>query len=246
MIPCFLSIRHYLPLACFLLFLFPYAQGQDQDSTQQDKVRVIVQVANESTMEPMAATVQAKMASNGHVIAIAKGDKDNGFQLNLPAGTVYMVEAQAEGYMISARELDLSRRPEAGQITLNLLMGNSGGYVQPNDIDAPITLVSSIYFEKNSVDVDSAGMSELKRIYILLRKNPEVKMVLLGHADVKGSIYRNVEVSELRSRQLRAILISNGIAPYRLSYYGYGNTQPASGRDEEDYLNNRVDFHLMF
>lgn len=222
------------------------AVAKDTISSTEDKVRVLVQVANQATMEPMAASVRALMASSGHVVAIGTGNETEGFVLNLPVGTVYMVEAEAEGYRVSAEEVDLTKQPKGKEISINLLLGTSGGYVQPDDIDAPYTLISTLYFPSNSVDLDSAAMSELRRIYVLMRKNPTVKMVLLGHSDIDGTIYKNVEISELRARQVRAILISKGIAAFRLSYFGYGNAQPISGRRDERSLNNRVEFHLIF
>lgn len=220
--------------------------AQDSSALDENRVKVIVQVANQATMEPMMANVRALMASSGHVVAIGEGDETEGFVMHLPIGTIYMVEAEAQGYRVSAKELDLNSKPEQGEITLNLLLSTSGGYVQPDDIDAPFTLISTLYFQGSKVDLDSAAMSELRRIYIVLRKNPTTRMILLGHADVDGSIYRNVEISELRARQVRAILISKGIAPYRLQYFGYGNAQPISGRPDERDLNNRVEFHLLF
>ncbi|MCI4669784.1 MAG: OmpA family protein [Bacteroidia bacterium] len=248
-------LPRYLGL-CFLGFaiLFPHLSfSQDSAAVKVDtlsidsnKVRIVVQVANQKTMEPMKASVRALMGASGHVVAIGQGDETEGFVMNLPIGAVYIIEAESKGFRVSGQEIDLSKKPEEDEITVNLLLGTSGGYVQPDDIDAPYTLISSLYFKNTSVDLDSTAMSELRRIYILLRRNPSVKMVLLGHADVDGSIYKNVELSELRARQTRAILISKGIAPFRLRYFGYGNAQPVSGRVDERGLNNRVDFHLIF
>jgi len=216
-----------------------------QDSLSNNKVKILVQVANQQTMEPMAATVQAKLGSSGHVVAIAKGTLAEGYVLELPVGTLYLIETRAEGYRIALKELNLNTPPKDKEITLNILLGTSGGYVQPDDINAPSTLISSIYFNKREVDLDSTAFSELRRIYILLRKNPEIRLSLRGHADIPGTIYQNMEIAEWRARQIRAILISKGIPPYRLTYYGYGNVLPVSGNPEEKFLNNRVDFHLI-
>ncbi|MEO0895928.1 MAG: OmpA family protein [Bacteroidota bacterium] len=216
-----------------------------QDSTKTDKIKVTVQVANQQNMEPMPAIVQAKVGATGHVVAIAKGNMEEGYVLQLPVGALYLVETRAEGFRISLKEVNLLKKPKEQEITLNVLLGTSGGYVTPDDINAPATLISSIYFEKRAVDLDSTAFSELKRIYIILRKNPTIRLSLRGHSDNPGTIYQNIEISEWRARQIRAILISRGIAPYRLTYYGFGNIQPVSGNPEEKYLNNRVDFHLI-
>jgi outer membrane protein OmpA-like peptidoglycan-associated protein len=234
-------------LVLLLLTVASFYHAKSQDSTREEKVRIYVQVADRVTMEPMTAQVRAKMASNGHVVAVAKQDEENGFYLDLPKGIVYMLEAQKEGYMVSGREVDLSAADVAEELTINLLLGNSGGYVEPDDLDAPPTLLTSIYFKNKSVDPDSAAIAEMRRLFVLLKNQPQVKLAVLGHADIPNySIQQNVTLSELRARQVRALLIARGISPYRLSYFGFGNIQPVTPRADERPLNNRVDFHLIF
>ncbi|MEL6697164.1 MAG: OmpA family protein [Bacteroidota bacterium] len=211
---------------------------------QNKKISVSVQVANKTTMEPMPAAVKAILPSTGMTIAIAKGDPASGiYELSLPVGQLYVVEAIADGFRISSAEVDLRQDPNATSILL--LLARKDGYITESDIDIPPSLLTTLQFDGGSLDLSQEATKELRRVFILMRQNPEIILSLHGHTDVKGSPEYNIHLSELRARQVWATLVSKGIPAYRLKYYGYGNMFPFTENPKERELNNRVEFHLM-
>ncbi|MEL7194536.1 MAG: hypothetical protein AAFO96_18935, partial [Bacteroidota bacterium] len=118
---------------------------------QNKKISVSVQVANKTTMEPMPAAVKAILPSTGMTIAIAKGDPASGiYELGLPVGQLYVVEAIADGFRISSAEVDLRQDPNATSILL--LLARKDGYITESDIDIPPSLLTTLQFDGGSLD----------------------------------------------------------------------------------------------
>jgi outer membrane protein OmpA-like peptidoglycan-associated protein len=59
-----------------------------------------------------------------------------------------------------------------------------------------------------------------------------MKIELQGHTDTQGDDAHNMELSHNRAKSVYEYLINKGIAKERLTYKGYGETQPVV-TDEE-------------
>lgn len=86
----------------------------------------------------------------------------------------------------------------------------------------------------------------LQKIYPLvdyLKEHPETMVKIEGHTDSQGSADYNAQLSRMRADAVMEFLVSNGIAPNRISAQGMGENFPvatnstASGRQQ----NRRVD-----
>ncbi|MBK6526504.1 MAG: OmpA family protein [Crocinitomicaceae bacterium] len=65
-----------------------------------------------------------------------------------------------------------------------------------------------------------------------LNDNPTMKIELQGHTDTQGDDKHNLELSHNRAKAVYEYLISKGISKDRMTYKGYGETQPVI-TDEE-------------
>jgi outer membrane protein OmpA-like peptidoglycan-associated protein len=66
-----------------------------------------------------------------------------------------------------------------------------------------------------------------------------------GHRDVLGDAEANRTLSFSRTKGVADFLISKGISENRISYHGYGSTQPQISKpvnEEERAVNRRVEF----
>jgi hypothetical protein len=59
-----------------------------------------------------------------------------------------------------------------------------------------------------------------------LKKNPKIKIELGGHTDSSGNKDENLKLSNDRAKTVYDYLIANGVITNRLSYKGFGSTQP--------------------
>lgn len=208
--------------------------------------RVLIQVVSKHTMEPLPAKVIYRTRSNRQRVVEILGDSTDGtFETKLAIGETYIIEADYEGFRKATAEINLQQVTRGGAYDVNLLLTRNKDYPDGSSFDAVPTLLTTLYYRGAEVELDDEALQELARVYRVLKRNPETQFLIVGHTDLPGTIQDNVRVSRLRAQQVKAILISKGISAFRLSTFGMGNTKPTTPFEDERYLNNRVEFHLM-
>jgi len=87
-------------------------------------------------------------------------------------------------------------------------------------------------------------MIELNKLIQLMNDNPSVKIQVNGYTDNVGNAADNLKLSENRSKAVVDFLISKGIEAKRMTWKGFGETQPVSDNstDEGRALNRRTEF----
>jgi outer membrane protein OmpA-like peptidoglycan-associated protein len=77
--------------------------------------------------------------------------------------------------------------------------------------------------------------------------NKAVKIEISGHTDNVGTDQANQVLSENRAKAVYQYLIANGIDAGRLSYKGYGETQPIATNDMDEGRgkNRRTEFKII-
>lgn len=68
------------------------------------------------------------------------------------------------------------------------------------------------------------------------------RFAIAGHTDAVGSRQTNLELSCARAIAVRSFLIQQGIAPERLSAYGFGPDRPVERTQAASRVNRRVEF----
>jgi outer membrane protein OmpA-like peptidoglycan-associated protein len=103
-----------------------------------------------------------------------------------------------------------------------------------------------VYFNTDKYDLLNDSKVELNKLVELLRANPTMKIELGGHTDNVGNKTYNQKLSENRAKAVFDYLVSQGIAASRLSYKGYGDTQPIADNSTEEgrALNRRTEFKV--
>lgn len=82
--------------------------------------------------------------------------------------------------------------------------------------------------------------AELNEVASVMKANPDLKVELDGHTCDRGPEKYNQKLSERRAKAVLDYLVNNGIDPQRLSWKGYGETQPAyPNTSEENRAKNR-------
>ncbi len=105
---------------------------------------------------------------------------------------------------------------------------------------------STVRFNTGESDFESSFNASLDRVLALLRKYPEVDLVIEAHTDDVGTAQSNMVLSQSRAQGMVDYFKQRQIAPERLSPVGYGEDRPvadnatAAGRAN----NRRVEFHL--
>ena len=97
-----------------------------------------------------------------------------------------------------------------------------------------------INFDFDSSALRPDAQQILKSKAALMQANPEVKAVVEGHCDDRGTEAYNMALGERRAESAKAFLVNLGIAAKRLSTISYGEEKPLDlGSTEEAYAKNR-------
>jgi outer membrane protein OmpA-like peptidoglycan-associated protein len=104
----------------------------------------------------------------------------------------------------------------------------------------------TIRFAVDSADLGSRARADLDRVSRLLADRPGLGASVDGHADERGALEHNEELSGRRAEVVAEYLAGRGVEPARLSVQAYGEERPVdpgSGR-HADRRNRRVEIHF--
>jgi outer membrane protein OmpA-like peptidoglycan-associated protein len=80
-----------------------------------------------------------------------------------------------------------------------------------------------------------------------MTKNATLKIEISGHTDNVGAKDKNQLLSENRAKSVVDFLVSKQIAGSRLTFKGYGDTQPINENDTDEHRanNRRTEFKII-
>jgi peptidoglycan-associated lipoprotein len=104
--------------------------------------------------------------------------------------------------------------------------------------------VHDIYFAYDKYDVPESDSSIVESDAAFLAKYPDMKVVIGGHCDERGSAEYNLVLGQNRAESLRDALVTAGVPASRIRVVSYGKEKPfCTDEDEACWHKNRVD-HL--
>ncbi|KAB0497363.1 OmpA family protein [Pseudomonas lini] len=109
-----------------------------------------------------------------------------------------------------------------------------------------ITLNGNVLFAYNQSDLMPEARSELDSLMAKLQNADVASIKVIGHTDSQGSDAYNQKLSERRASSVAAYLLSQGLAPDKLTSEGRGESQPVADNDTEEgrAQNRRVELHI--
>ena len=100
-----------------------------------------------------------------------------------------------------------------------------------------------VFFATNESVLTTASRDTLRKQAAWLRKNPDINVVLEGHADERGSRAFNLALGEKRADAVKEIFLLNNISDTRIETVSYGEEKPVvdAYSEESHSLNRRVE-----
>ncbi len=93
---------------------------------------------------------------------------------------------------------------------------------------------NNILFTASSSQLDSDAKFTLNSVKTLLDFYTKTSITIEGYASTDGSTAYNQKLSEERAMEIKNYLVSNNIAPERLSIIGYGESRPIANNSTTD------------
>jgi outer membrane protein OmpA-like peptidoglycan-associated protein len=110
-----------------------------------------------------------------------------------------------------------------------------------------VLILDKVLFQFNSAVLENTSATQLDKLVAFLQSNNTMKILVKGHTSSEGSDEYNQKLSENRSKAVVDYLKAKGIAQERVSFKGFGKSQPVSGNDTESsrQMNRRVEFEVI-
>lgn len=187
-------------------------------------------VSNAKDGQPVASDIRIIDLANGTTVANTSSDGKNGLYIvSLPAGKDYAFHVTANGFLFHSQNVEKNNE-------------NGNEQWQPVTVDIALHPIESgerialrnVFFETGRWEILPESEYELAKVVDLLTKNPTLKIELGGHTDNVGRPEANQRLSEQRAKAVYDYLINKGIPSDRLSYKGYGETQPVATNDTDE------------
>jgi len=201
---------------------------------------VKARVRDALTGKALAAVVELTDVVSGELLTRSTAAPGTGeFFVVLPSGREYALNVMRKDYLFASAHFSL---PE-------------GSAVEPYRLDIDLVPISgggesvlrNIFFATGSATLDDRSVSELQRLFALLRDQPTLRIRIGGHTDDVGADADNQGLSEARARAVRDYLVAAGIEAARLEYRGYGESRPldAGLTETARALNRRTTFEVV-
>lgn len=105
------------------------------------------------------------------------------------------------------------------------------------DVEANL---ATVYFEFDSSALGPEARRVLEDNARWLIDHPDVRIVIEGHCDERGTVEYNLALGARRAQAVRDYLVNLGVAADRIRTVSYGEERPAApGHDEASWSRNR-------
>ena len=104
-----------------------------------------------------------------------------------------------------------------------------------------------VEFEVTSFELTDRGRALLDEVIDTLADAPDVRVLITGHTDNRGTVAENQLLSEQRANAVLVYLVAGGLERDRFDTIGYGSSQPVASNDDEDgrARNRRIEFTAL-
>jgi len=146
------------------------------------------------------------------------------------ASTSYHLVARGEGGTADATARVTVNAPPAVQVPTNTMSAEEEFRANVHDI----------FFDYDTADIRTDAQATLSQDAAYLNSHPDVKIVLGGYCDERGSNEYNLALGQNRAESARNALVNAGVAATRIRVISYGKEKPfCTESTEECWQQNR-------
>lgn len=227
-------------------------------ATQKDnrlhKIEIMPLAIDERTNNSLHADIKIYETKTGVLVGHLM-NKEGIIEAELLRNTDYTIEYTSLGYE--------SRKMDIASLIIKDEIKPSRVFLKPKSVGTNIIL-NNIYFHPNTYVFRNGSDMELRRLLNFLKDNSQVRIEIQGHTNGDYKVKSRAEyshlgggwnfsgtskkLSKLRASEVLAYLVSNGVAPERLSILGLGG-QKMIIPDPDDYedrlVNMRVEIVIL-
>nr|WP_294993596.1 OmpA family protein [uncultured Sediminibacterium sp.] len=182
-------------------------------------------VTDSKTKQGIPSTVELTENNSNLVLMKVQTDEMGDYLITLPTGKDYTFTVNRKGYLFYSEVYALSRKEADSTYQKDIQLS-------PVQLNASF-IFNNILFAVNSYELPATGLAELMQLVQVLQDNPTLKVEISGHTDNTGNAKDNMLLSTNRAKAIVDYLITQKIDASRLTYKGYGDTQPIADNNTE-------------
>lgn len=183
------------------------------------------------TKTPLAGKFELIDLETGKTVIESSADKVSGeFLVALPTKKQYALNVNYPGYAFFSKNFDMIVREDLEALHMDIPLIPSGS-------QGSITL-ANVFFDLNKSTLRKESYVELDKLFSFLHENPKIRIEIGGHTDTRGDAKNNLALSHERAQSVYNYLVEKGWDPKRMTYKGYGQTQPLISDEEIARMDN--------
>lgn len=190
-------------------------------------------ISDEETGEPLSSDIVMDNLTEKESIQDLQSNSATGkYVVVVPAGNNYAISVSKKGYLFHSENFNIPADANSAIIHKDIKL-------KKIKVGSSIVL-NNIFFETGSAVLSPESELEASRIIDFMKDQKSVKIEISGHTDNVGSNESNKTLSNNRAKAVVDYLVSKGVDASRLTYKGFGETQPiADNKLEEGRKKNR-------
>jgi outer membrane protein OmpA-like peptidoglycan-associated protein/tetratricopeptide (TPR) repeat protein len=196
-------------------------------------------IQDAETKESLKASVELMDVNSNQLISKVYSDSIFGeYTMVLTEGSEYALYVEKPGYIFESRHFSLPQGSAYKPIEMDFYLNR----IQTG----ATTVLNNLFFDVDKYDLKPNSITELERIISYMKKNPDLKIGIRGHTDDTGTAEYNMRLSLKRAEAVYQYLVDHGTDPARLTFRGFGQTEPAYPNDSEENRskNRRIEFRI--
>lgn len=155
------------------------------------------------------------------------------------SGTKTITPSASTTYHLVARG-DGGKADAYGRVTVNQPPVAAAPAPTMSDEEQFRASVKDVYFDYDKYNVRSGDESVLSQDAAFLKSHPEMKVVIGGYCDERGSDEYNLGLGQNRADSAEKVLVASGVAANRIRVISYGKEKPfCSDNTESCWQENR-------
>ncbi len=197
------------------------------DAARPEKVLFIKgSVKDEQSAEPVKARIELRNLETKKISEIPLDTNTGKYVAVRPFKNDYVMTIKKEGYVYESKYIAKSDSEFRAPAQVDV-------EIQPIELNKSYR-INDIYFATNSAELTEESKAVLDQMIEFLDFNSTMCIQIQGHTDNIGNDADNLRLSDNRARSVYNYLVDRHIDPARLSYRGFGETDPVAPNDTED------------
>ncbi len=205
-------------------------------------------VKDGNTQNTLSANVRLVSLRDQNTVYRLTAFSDGTFFLPVPSGNSYACMTDFPGYTFQTRHIDVQSETGSGKkFELDILLYPIPQTAEEQDqLTNDKIVLENVFFNLNSAILTPESELEIHQLFTLLRKQPELHIIITGHTDNSGDESINLPLSLARAKAVADALLKKGITPGRITTEGKGSSVPVDTNDSSEgrKKNRRTEFSL--